>query len=189
MCLAPVPSASWRARLFAALEAEHESAYLLGLDLSLQYVNEAWRRFARQNGAPQLGSNWHTADPITRYFDGPTRVPIVACFARVIARNQPWSYLYECSSPTQYRKFNMWVVPTAPRDGLIVVHSRAVELVPGQALADQMRNYIDERGLLVQCSGCRRIHNPLEFSWDWAPWLATDQRPNTSHGMCPICDF
>lgn len=193
MCMSTVPGPvpPLRERLFAALEAECGSAYLLGLDLSVQYVNEAWRRFAHDNGAPELGGSWHSAEPVTGFFDGPTRAPFAARLARVLTRNEPWSYFYDCSSPEQYRKFNMRVAPTALQDGLIVVHSRVVEVVPGatdQALADLLRAYTDERGLLVQCSGCLRVYHPSESSWDWAPGLVTGEQSNVSHGMCPTCD-
>lgn len=193
MCMHPVPDphSPLRERLFAALDAEHGSAYLLGLDLSLQYVNEAWRCFARENGAPNLGGSWPLPHPITHYFDVPMKELFVSRLARVLARNQPWSYQYECSSPEVYRKLNMRVAPTALRDGLIVVHSRVVE-VPGSSdrgLEDLVRAYTDERGLIVQCSGCKRVRHPAECSWDWAPSLVTADRENVSHGICPTCEF
>ena len=188
----PGPLAPFREGLFAALEAERASACLLGLDLSVQYVNEAWRRFARENGAPELGGSWRSAGPITRFFDRPMRELFEARLARVLTRNQAWSYLYECSSPDVYRKFNMRVASTALRDGLIVVHSRVVDVAPDtvdEALGDLVRIYTDERSLLVQCSGCSRVHHPSESSWDWAPGLVTAERENVSHGICPTCDF
>jgi hypothetical protein len=165
---------------------------LLGLDLSIQYVNEAWRRFARQNGAPELGSNWHSAEPITCFFDRPMRELLGARLSRVLRRSEPWSYSYECSSPEVFRKFNMRVTLAAPRDGLIVVHSRVVEVAPGathETLGDLIHAYTDGRGLVVQCSGCDRVHHPSESSWDWAPELVTGDRENVSHGICPTCEF
>jgi hypothetical protein len=192
MSSSPGPLSLLREGLLTALEAEYGSAYLLGRDLSVQYVNQAWRRFARENGAPELGGRWNSAEPITRYFDEPLRELLAARFTRVLTRNEPWSYQYDCSSPEVYRKLNMRVAPTAPCDGLIVVHSRVVDVAPGateSALDNLARIYTDARGLIVQCSGCQRVCHPAESSWDWAPGLVTDEQENVSHGICPTCEF
>lgn len=187
----PVPPSRIRERLIAALELEHGTAYLLGLDLSVQYVNQAWARFARANGAPQLAGDWRCDGPITRFFHEGTRASPAAHFERVIALDEPWSYTYDCSNGEHHRKFNMRVSLTRSRDGLIVVHSRFVEVPAssGDALREIVREYTDVRGLLVQCPGCDRIHHPSESCWDCAPALSAGECAKVSHGICPTCDF
>ena len=71
-----------RETLFAALEAEQGSAYVLNPDLCLEYVNEGWRRFARENGAPGLDCGSAARLPITHYFRPPLRVLFSAKFRR-----------------------------------------------------------------------------------------------------------
>lgn len=178
--------------LLGALEAEQGSAYLLGLDLSIQYVNEGWRRFARENSAPELATGWDTRQPITRFFEPPLSEFFAVRFQRVLERNEAWSQSYECSSRDVFRKFKMRVEPTAQRDGLIVVHSLLVEsaLRPeGETVDDRARTFTDSRGLIVVCSVCGRVRNTLASSWDWAPGLASTDGLNVSHGICSTCDF
>jgi len=181
-----------RETLFAALEAEQGSAYLLGLDLSIQYVNEAWRRFARENGAPDPSCGWDTQQPITTHFQSPHRESFALKFQRGLERNEAWSHTYECSSTEIYRKFNMHVRPGAERDGLIVVHSLLVEiplLRNGSEFESLAAQYTDTRGLIVQCSFCGRVREPATSSWHWAPGLLGAQCQNVSHGICSTCNF
>ena len=181
-----------REALRAALEREQGSAYVLRPDLSLEYVNEAWRRFALENGATDLDSGCETRIPITRAFRPPLRELFTTKFQHALQRNQKWNHSYECSSPEVYRKFNMQVQPTSGRDGLIVIHSLIVEAPLGGGLAGGealTAHYTDARGLIVQCSSCGRIREPSSSSWHWAPGLVGVERENLSHGICPTCNF
>jgi len=184
-------SAVDRERLFAALEAEPGSAYLLGRDLSLQYVNEAWKRFARDNGAPGLSSAWNTGQPITWHFQSPLRESFTLKFQRALLHNEPFHLSYECSSANVYRQFSMRLRPTPAQDGLIVIHSLLTEARLPREAAERAAlgaRYTDARGIIVQCSACGRVRLPETASWHWAPGLGT-QRPNLSHGICPTCHF
>ena len=180
-----------RETLLAALEAEHGSAYLLRTDLSVQYVNEGFKRFARENGAPGLERGWESNFPITAYFQPPLGDLFKAKLFRVLDRGVAWNHSYECSSRGIYRKFNMHVQATAEGDGLIVVHSLSVEAafadVPAEteALASL---YTDARGLIVQCCSCGRVLQPTCETWHWAPGLVGAGRRNVSHGICSTCD-
>ena len=194
MCKDYVPKSmpGGRQTLIAVLEAEQGSAYVLRPDLSLEYVNAAWRRFARENGAPGLDSGWDTCVPVTHSFRSPLRELFTTKFEFALQRNQGWSHRYECSSPDVYRKFNMQVKPTAERDGLIVVHSLVVEsqLTSDHAELEALAVlYRDARGLIVQCSSCGRVREPASSSWHWAPGLVGAERENVSHGICVICNF
>ena len=94
-------------RLHAALEAEKGSAYLLAPDLSIRYVNEGWRRFARQNGAPELASSWGQIGAISRYCVPQLRGAFETTYQRVLAQRTTCSHVYECSSRLVYRKFSV----------------------------------------------------------------------------------
>src|SRR6478609_11829737 len=102
--------------LSAALELETGSAYLLSLELRLVYVNEGWRRFARDNGAPQLATSPDLITPVTDVCGEPLRSFYHAGFSRIRAEGEPWSLLYECSSASQYRKLRMRADMTPERD-------------------------------------------------------------------------
>lgn len=180
-------------QLWAALEAEPSSAYLLAPDLSIQYVNQAFRRFARDNGAAELAESWASARPFNEYIAPPLSELFLAKFRRVLDRREAWSHSYECSSPGVYRKFNMRVESTFKQDGLIVVHSLVFEAPQGSHLlakGDREQLFTDSRGLIVQCSACGRVRRAKEPSiWDWAPGLVNNDTENVSHGLCVMCDF
>ena len=181
-----------RHRLYAALEGEHGSAYVLRPDLSLEYVNGAWRQFARENGAPQLATDWDTLGAIPQFFVSPLRELFTAKLRRVLASNDVWTHSYECSSDQVYRHFTMRAQPTAEGDGLIVVHSLVAEAPLARSGCfgdDAALRYTDERGLIVQCSSCARVRNPARGSWDWARGHVSADLANVSHGICPTCDF
>jgi hypothetical protein len=186
------PSLTSRENLYAALESEHGSAYVLGPDLVIEYVNEGWQRFGLGSGAHDRAPSECVGRAVTRFFEPRLREFFGTRFLRALQRNEPWSHIYDCSSPGEYRKFSMRAVPTAQRDALVVIHSLVIEAnlaLSGQRPADHLANHTDARGLVVQCSACGRVHQPSASSWNWAPWLVGSDRANVSHGICPTCDF
>jgi len=180
-----------REKLYAALETEHFSAYVLREDLSLEYVNAGWRRFARENGATELENDWDSYGPIPLYFTPPLRELFTAKARQVLELDTVWSHSYECSSDQVYRRFNLRAQATSQRDGLIVVHSLVAEpLRRGESSsADYALTYTDERGLIVQCSSCGRLRNPARARWDWTLEQISSERSNVSHGICPTCAY
>lgn len=179
-------------RLHAALEAEPGSAYLLAPDLSIRYVNEGWRRFARENGAPDLATSWSWSAPVSCYVAPALRERFEAKYLRVLARKVPWSHVYECSSEGVYRKFNVTVHCAPGWHGLAVVHSLTEE-APLSAnrthLDDRVAVFTDARGLVVVCSSCGRLRRGDGTRWDWAPGWVTPSMVNVSHGICALCEL
>lgn len=177
----------------AALEREAGSAYLLSPDFWIRCVNEGWRRFARDNGAPELAAGGFDRGPITQFVALPLRPFLRAGFARVLQRGEPWAHVYECSSPTEYRRFNMRVELAPVQLGLIVVHSCVVALPAPEAVSGfegQAADYTDARGLIVQCSACGRWRRGREPQrWDWVMGLGGLKVSNLSHGICATCEF
>jgi hypothetical protein len=189
--LAMAGSVTQFTELSAALEREAGSAYLLSLDLRIICVNDGWRRFARENGAPELATSFDSSTPVTDVCDEPLRTFYRAGFARVQARGEPWSLLYECSSPSRYRKFSMRADMTPHRDGFVVVHSLVAEAPLERASLDtaNFAAYSNLSGLIVQCSNCRRARRGSDGdTWDWLPQLVTTPPDNVSHGLCSSCD-
>lgn len=176
--------------LSEALEREAGSAYLLSLDLRLIYVNEGWRRFARENGAPELATSFDSTTPVTDVCGEPLREFYRAGFSRVRARRESWSHVYECSSISRYRKLGMRVDMTPGRDGFVVVHSTVVVGALERAGLDteNFTAHINSSGFIVQCSNCRRARRGSGDTWDWLPQLVKTPPDNVSHGLCPSCD-
>jgi hypothetical protein len=177
-------------KLHAALQAESGSAYLLAADLSIQYVNDGWRRFARENGAPELADNWCQIGAVNRYVLPQLRDMFQSTYLRVLAQRTKRSYVYECSSKLVYRKFNAIVQFTPGWPGLTVVHSLVVEApfpCHGELIDQRTTTFTDARGLIVRCSACGRLRRVDGLRWEWAPRLVTPEMENVSDGICPIC--
>jgi len=190
--LASFPNSAGLAGICAALETERESAYLLGPDLALRFVNEGWRRFALENGAPELASDWASLGPIGNHLTPSLRDYYQSRFERVLAFSHTWTHIYECSSPNAYRKFRMRAQAMAGGHGLVVIHSLVIEtswLERRAAVDDRMRLFTDVRGMIVACESCGRVRRADEPSiWDWAPGLLGAQSTNVSHGVCAPCE-
>jgi hypothetical protein len=188
MCSAPLSHAEWL-QVFAALEAEASSAYVLAPDLSLVFVNRSWRTFARQNGAPALADDWSGYSPITLAIDAANpalREFFTTRLRAVLARNEPWSHTYECSAPGLYRRFNLRAWAGPGKEGVIVVHSLVTEAELTATHDDIRRAFTDHRGLIVRCAACGRTARPGETSvWEWVPGL--DDAHNVSSGICAVC--
>jgi hypothetical protein len=174
---------------------ERSTANVCGLwpDLRIAYVNPAWLAFGLANGA---GADASAAldTSILSVVPGALRAHYEGMFARAQHTNAVVEHDYECSSPTVRRTFRMAVHPCAS-GALVVVHSLTREtphLEPASPPGDAL--YRDARGLILQCSNCRRVRRSLEpnvpESWDWVPDYVARVPARTSHGLCELCcDF
>ena len=186
----PLPIAALSDGLRVALERETGSAYLLGLDLRIRYVNESWRRFARENGAPRLARSFAELGPVCDTASEPLRTFYRAGFARVLAHREPWHHVYQCSSASLFRKLSMRIDLTPQRDGFLVVNSTVVEFPIERALASPVDfdAYVNRHGTIVQCSNCRRVRRGNTDGWDWIPSTLSVLPPNTTFGLCQFCE-
>lgn len=174
-------------------ELEDNPASVCGLwpDWTLAYLNPAWLQFSQDNGAPGLESRFGLG---TSYLDA---LPPVLhgwyadLLSRALAGSERVDHDYECSSAEQYRLLRMSLFPLRHRAGVLVVHSVRVEH-PHDAserppLPPVDSRYRDARGLIVQCSHCRRTRRVDGTTWDWVPDWVRKVPPLTSHGLCPPC--
>jgi len=180
-----------------ALEAHPESVFAIDSRGTLLYVNPAWYRFARDNqGDPVVARSWSVG---ANFFDAIPE-PLKAFYRALFARTprfgeslEPLSFVYDCSSVDLYRLFNM-LVYALPDDeegrpaGYLVVNSPLEERPHDrEPQPPSQEKYVDQDGLLHQCSHCRRVKDVAGGSWDWVPdWVAAPP-PNASHGLCPVC--
>lgn len=171
-----------------ALRQEEGVVVALDGDDRIAWVNDAWARFAAENGGETVLARYGLG---TRYIDG-IRGPLADYFARAFASvrtsGEPWEIEYECSSPAIFRLHRMRVLPSVEA-GLLVEHN-VVESRPHDRAAEIPResDYRDDHGLLVQCSNCRRVRR-VGDGWRWIPaWVATTPAPPVSHGLCATCE-
>jgi hypothetical protein len=178
----------------AGLEEHEGTIYGLWPDGRLAYLNPSWFRFAEENGGTEiprrwaLGANVYDAIPadLTAFYRTLLRE---AEHRPAPARVAP--HEYECSSPGEYRRFSMQVLALGSGKGLLVVNSPVLtarpEAVGREPLPPLVEIYADEKGLIRQCSHCRRVARRDDNAWDWVPeWVAASPR-DTSHSLCSIC--
>jgi hypothetical protein len=183
----PVPD-----QILESLELESGSAYVISRSLRLTNANSAWSRFATANGAPLLAAVADGSLDVMLATSAPLRPYYGAAFARLLAGEEAWTHVYECSSSELFRIFAMDVYSLPDHAGLIVTNSLVVERAHSpenrQPHPGVVSTYVQENGLIIQCAHCRRIQRPgAPDSWDWVPvWVEACPR-NIGHGLCHPC--
>lgn len=169
------------------LEAEEATLVALDADDTIAWVNPAWGRFARENGAPEVAERFGVGQPYLGGVSGPLRGFYADLFGLIRAERAPWEQLYECSSPSEFRQLHLRILPL-DADGLLLEHSICIRRPqqhtphPGHDAA-----YRDRHGILLQCSNCRRVRHE-GGGWHWVePWVRRPP-PATSHGLCGPCE-
>lgn len=175
-----------------SLEADQSIIYMLSPDLRIIYCNKAWDEFASLNGGVNLDRETILGTLILDVIAGPLRPFFASGFAQAQTRLQPWEHDYECSSPDSFRLFHMRVLPLAS-SYLLVENSLQVERPHGPerpAMPAYPASYLNEHGMLIMCSHCRRtrrIGAGAVSIWDWVPDFLIDPPGRVSHGLCPNC--
>ena len=119
-------------------------------------VNEAWKKFARENDSPDpdayLGTNYLTAcipaiiqgDPIADQVDLGIRSVLSGLRSRFRAE-------YSCDSPTQARWFSITVVPQHEyQQGVIVIHQDITDRKQAQQLLEATQLILNNNLILEQ---------------------------------------
>jgi PAS domain-containing protein len=180
----PFPSFLEPAFSTDALEQPDTTIAVIDRDARILWVNPAWDRFARDNGASE------NLDALESYLDGispPLRDFYRDVFDRALLTGNIFEHDYECSSPDKLRRFRLRVLPVEAR-GLVLEHSLLVE-GPHTATAEPAieARFLNPDGTILQCSNCRRVRAPDTSAWAWVPTWVAHAPPMTSHGICPSC--
>ena len=163
----------------------HQPASICAVDPSgaIVWVNPAWRRFAIENGAPEVAN-------APSYYGGisePLREDFVRAFETSLRTGTPFELDYECSSPEERRTFRLRALPIRS-EGLLVEHARvATSIHPDEPHLPLDDRYADANGMILQCANCRRVRCVSSGAFDWVPAWVLTPRPQTSHGICPSC--
>lgn len=172
------------------LEEEEGTVFALWPDLTIAYVNPAWRQFAAANaGEPQISQRWSVGASVLAAIAPPVRPFFREHYLSCLQDQEVWQYDYDCSSPTHSRVFHLQAIPTDSLDALVVVNSLRVERPRPLAGRDPLEElYQQPNGLIRQCCDCRRFRRiSPPHAWDWVPDWANHSPPQTSHGICPTC--
>ena len=169
------------------LEVDPSAIVALDADANIVWVNEAWLRFARENGGERgverigPGANYlNGIDPVLRGF-------YATAFENVMLTGEPFELDYECSSAETFRLFHMRALPIG-HEGLIIVHSRLVERPHHRrGEPDNAALYRQATGMIVQCANCRRVRRVDGSGWDWVPEYVRQTPDGATHGICSFC--
>jgi hypothetical protein len=172
-------------RMYSSLADGDNVTYVLSSELCFVHQNAAWERFARANGGERCLERWKPGSSLLDAVSGELKQFFEDGFAHAARSESRWDHDYECSSPTQFRKYRMMVYPIG--GSFVVTHALLVsvphepsELVPGATY--------ERQGFVAMCSHCRRVRrsdNPE--CWDWVPAYVSTVRDNISHGLCTAC--
>jgi hypothetical protein len=179
---------SFLGRLTAsALGAHPGTLAAVESDGTIAWVNDAWWRFAADNGAADLAHRFPVGSSYFEGIHGPLRDFFRQRFDAALRTGTPFTLEYECSSASTYRVFRMRALPFDGA-GLLVDHGPIVERPHERvAFAEDEVRYRSEAGLVTQCANCRRVRRTDGRSWDWVPTWVKDSPPKTSHGLCAPC--
>ena len=194
----PVPFAD-EVRL---LSRERSPALLLDREGVILFVNEAWDRFARDNGGGERVAS--AALVGTRWFDHiageePRRLHRLL-FERAVRRLGPAAgggvvQLNEANGPETARLVATHLEPVVGAGGVLtgvaVIHRVVRELPLSEVYpvaAGEETRWHDADGGVEQCSCCRRVRRPEEpEEWDLVPGLVAEPPEHVRFGYCALC--
>jgi hypothetical protein len=180
------------AGLSGHLEEDPAVIYVLDENLRIVYCNEAWDRFAAENGGRDLLRPRPLGVSVIEVIPPPLKRFFENGYRQALSTGQMWQHSYECSSPTVYRKFQMQVHPEREARQLVVVHSLMVES-PHSDNERETRTpsrgaYSDQDGIVTMCCECRRTRRTGQAPvWDWVPAYVERMPEKVSHGICDVC--
>ena len=184
------------------LDSREASVCGIWPDGRLAYTSAGWDRFAAENGAPNLAEEWPLGRDIFEAV-APALLPFYRdAWRQVGDSGHPWTHPYECSSPNEFRLFQMIVyrlpfglpIPESGVEpqGFLCVHSRLRSQLwpassPGRPAMEA--EYRDSGGLITQCAHCRRVerHSGRPGTWDSVAAWVESPPSGTTHGLCDIC--
>jgi hypothetical protein len=174
------------------LEKDPAVIYMLDQGLRITYCNEAWDRFAAENGGRALERQFQFGRSVMDAIPVPLQRLFEESYRKVLATRKTWEHCYECSSPTHYRTFRMVVYPAPQGEGLVVVNSLTVERPHDEherrACPPAEAVYVNSHGMIVMCCHCRRTRHAKNTAvWDWVPSNVEKPTMRISHGICAVC--
>lgn len=166
--------------------------YEIDGDGLLQYVSDAWDRFALANGAPDLRRRNVLGRPFWAFFDGDdTIAEHEAILSRCETRQQQGTFLFRCDAPFERRLLRMTVDPLQAGGFRFTSRTVAVQGRSGQVYEHLFR--IAPAPEVARCCQCNR------FRWN-REWLEPEHaiqveldddgittKSRMIHTLCPEC--
>jgi hypothetical protein len=175
------------------LEASRDGVYGLWPDLTIAYVNPAWRGFVEHHEAAlALARRWHLGGSVLEAVDPDLRPFYDRVLRACLDKGRRWSHDFDCSGRCKSCRYRIEVIPLPARRGLLVAHKALVEcphaFAPCCVSPTPPESYQDDSGLVVQCVYCRRIRSQADpHRWDLVPPWVERTPEHASGGLCETC--
>lgn len=175
----------------ASISESPDVIYIVDDKLVLRAFNDAWVEFALNNAGTSVMQKYPLGTSIQQTFPDTIQEYLTSAFARAMESNIPFELDYECSSANQFRLYHQSAYPIADAAGLVISNHMIKSKPHTQPAHEFSEAFLDDHGLMIQCSNCRKICDPKNRNrWLWVPDVLDKVYPNTSHAICPRCyDF
>jgi len=171
------------------LDASTSIIYVVDSALRFVYCNPAWDRFASENGRPELAGDKVIGSELLPVVPSVLRSFYERVYQQVLRTGLIWQHVYECSSPRDFRKFQMRI-HALKADWLLISNVLLVEKPHVHKVPSRRPPYRNAGGLITMCAHCRCSQRTDESKiWDFVPdHLALRTPPlSVTHGICPLC--
>jgi hypothetical protein len=154
---------------------------------TILWTNPAWEAFAADNGGSEIATSYGVGQRYYAGISGELRGFFEQSFQRSYVEGTVFELEYECSSAQTRRVMRLRALPIRG-SGLLLEHSRVTEgPIMLEGLPAIEARYLDQDGVIRQCSDCRRVLCVTENVWDWVPVWVERPDPRISHGLCDVC--
>jgi hypothetical protein len=172
-------------QMYWSLADSDNVTYVLSGDLRILITNGAWDRFAVANGGKEWLARTERRASVLDAVTSDLQQFFAAGFAHATRSGERWEHDYECSSPTEFRKYRMIAYPFS--GSFLVTHALLVTK-PHDDDARLPSDSYEQQGLISMCGHCRRVRRSAEPEcWDWVPAYVGGAAQNISHGLCTAC--
>ena len=182
-----------------ALDFETDVVVVLDAQGIIRFLNRAWTETAQRDRAQGCFPDEVLGRRYLDFVTGDLKPHLEAAFERARSQGPGLASVWlesECNTPETFRKLTTRI-SLLRTEGLekggvgYVVHNEVRAFGPMaerqhlvEASAESLR---DARGLIRQCSCCRRVHQPKTGRWAMCVALLTTPAEQTSHGLCELC--
>lgn len=161
--------------------------YIIDAKFILKAYNKAWVNFARSNKGEDVLIKYPIGSMILDAFQGPFKSYFTKKYNDSLEFNKHFEHNYKCPTAEGDRVFRQFAYPLKGSIGLVISNHLVLEKPHMEEPQEFTKQFVDDDGLIHQCSNCRKIKDPAKGAWLWVPSLLADPFPETSHGICPQC--
>jgi hypothetical protein len=161
--------------------------YLLDAELRIARCNPAWDQFAIANDGEQTVSSKVLGTYVLDVVPSVLKPFYRAAYGNVQRFGRDWWHVFECSSPTVSRTFQMRILDCGSGE-LLTINTLLRQVSLDAQPRGNVEDYAAMDGIITMCSHCRRVKNLRKSgAWDWIPQLLIRGRVLATFGPCDFC--